>query len=86
MTDTPEDIRAKAEEIAGNWFRHPIGHAATMDIAQALMEERERCAKIADDSRISSCSLSSVPAGLPETMFAPCGAVISPPQFALHRA
>ena len=50
MTDTPEDIRAKAGDaiLAGGEVLR-CGEKLHMAIAQALMEERERCALIAEN-------------------------------------
>lgn len=47
MSEIPEDIRAKARSIyETNWG---VEGGLQGIIARALMEERERCAKIADN-------------------------------------
>jgi hypothetical protein len=48
MTDIPDDIRATAEDLAAGLVGYPHPRDATADIAEALMAERERCAKIAE--------------------------------------
>ena len=49
MSDIPADIRAKAEKLAETVIYSGPGDILAADlIAEALMEERERCAKIAE--------------------------------------
>ncbi len=45
MTDIPEDIFAKARALADNAVCFGYTQAA-LEIAEAIMAERERCAKI----------------------------------------
>jgi len=51
----PEDVQAKAEEIAQELVDHASKHGKLVNaylpdfIARAILAERERCAKIADE-------------------------------------
>ncbi len=53
MSEIPDDIRAKAKELGEHLFFSAFDWTVACEdvadlIARALMEERERCAKIAD--------------------------------------
>ena len=47
MTDIPDDVMAKAREIV-SWHLEPPAELMVLDIAHAIMAERERCAKVAE--------------------------------------
>ncbi|TPN03821.1 hypothetical protein FJ973_29710 [Mesorhizobium sp. B2-1-3] len=49
MTTIPDDIRATARRIAKEAIYNGGVDWAADDFAEALMQERERCASIADD-------------------------------------
>lgn len=54
MSEIPKDVRRTAADIMDNaclgehWVKNGVDGALRQDIARAILDERERCAKVAD--------------------------------------